>query len=158
RRARTPWASCSRSDGSAVHPFGPDLPEVVPLPSRLVQPAEGELHALADGDVALGAVGALEVDTPAAVAVDDRHGHGGLGDRREVVDGEGEHGAALREALLGEATARLAPDADQRLRVLHQPARLAPAAVEPDVLLQLLPLEVGRHRLAGDVGGQHTTG
>src|SRR5262249_58853743 len=64
---RTPWASCSRSDGSTVGPFRPDLPEIVPLPSRLVQPAEGELHALADGDVALGAVGALEVDAPATV-------------------------------------------------------------------------------------------
>ena len=50
---------------------------------------------------------------------------------------------------------RLAADAHECLRVLHQATRRAAAAVEAEVLPELLPLDVRRHRLAGDVGGQH---
>src|SRR4029453_1486160 len=48
-----------------------------------------------------------------------------------------------------------APDAAGRLGILAETAGLAPAAVEPHVLLELLPLDVRGHRLAADVGRQH---
>src|SRR5437016_8272397 len=72
--------------------------------------------------------------------------------RRQVVDGEGEDGAALAELVLDQSVARLTREADAGLRILHELAYLAPAAVETDVLGQLLPLHDAGHRLACRLG------
>src|SRR5207249_10807146 len=87
--------------------------------------------------------------------VDDSHRHGMLRHRRQVVDGEGEDAAALAELVLLHAVARLAADADARLRVLDEAACLAAAAVETHVLPELLPLDHRRDRLAPGLGPEH---
>src|SRR5207244_13647940 len=48
-----------------------------------------------------------------------------------------------------------AAETDARLRVLDEAARLAAAAVEADVLLQLLPLDHARHRFPDRLAGKH---
>src|SRR5581483_3315476 len=130
------------------------LPEVVAIAAGLVQATERQLDVGADLHLALRGVGHLEVEAPAALHVDDRHRHRMLRDGREVVDREREHGAALPELLLRHAVARTALEADARLRELHETARVAPAAVEPDVLADLLPRDHRRHGFAYRLRGK----
>src|SRR6185295_4436265 len=98
------------------------LPEIVPAAAGLVQAAERELDRRSDLHLAFGRVGDLQVDTAATVQVDDRHRQRMLGNRRQVVDREGEDPTALCELVLRHAITRPARQTDARLWVLHQTA------------------------------------